>query len=141
LNDCIQGAVRIPTPATLRFPNLGDNEAYDVVTFEPDTTGHSNLAKSLVAAALSRRLIPVFCGEHHSSPVALLTDPIQLAPYGTICNPTGASVMKSYFTHRFEMPSAVMPTIETVVAIGTALLASVFVVAAVLPQVGSALIG
>ena len=49
--------------------------------------------------------------------------------------------MKSYFTHRFEMPAAVMPTIETVVAIGTALLASVFVVAAVLPQVGSALIG
>jgi len=25
--------------------------------------------------------------------------------------------MRSYFTHRFEMPSAVMPTIETVVAI------------------------
>jgi len=34
-----------------------------------------------------------------------------------------------------------MPTIETVVAIGTAIFASVFVIAAVLPQVGFALIG
>ena len=29
--------------------------------------------------------------------------------------------MRSYFTNRFEMPSAVMPTIETLVAIGTAI--------------------
>jgi hypothetical protein len=49
--------------------------------------------------------------------------------------------MRSYFTNRFEMPSAVMPTIETLVAIGTAICATVFVVAAVLPQVGFALIG
>ena len=49
--------------------------------------------------------------------------------------------MRSYFTNPFAMTSTVMPTIETVVAIATALLASVFVVAAVLPQVGFALIG
>jgi len=49
--------------------------------------------------------------------------------------------MRSNFTNRFETPSTVMPTIETVVAIGTAMLASVFVLAAVLPQIGFMLIG
>ena len=49
--------------------------------------------------------------------------------------------MRSKSTNHFETPSTVILAIEAVVSIGTAMLASVFVVAAVLPHVGSALIG
>jgi len=49
--------------------------------------------------------------------------------------------MRSKFTNQFETPSTVAQAIEAVVVIGTTMLASVFVFAAALPQVGFALIG
>ena len=49
--------------------------------------------------------------------------------------------MRSTFTNQFGTRYTVARALETVVAIGTAMLASAFILAAVLPPVGHALIG
>jgi len=49
--------------------------------------------------------------------------------------------MRTTFTNRFEIRFPAAKVIEALVVIASSILASTFVVAAVLPQVGSALIG